>query len=112
MVYPDDPGHHLWRKLQESTTISEMLGGEAVLRESDRGYLEGLAEAYKNSTAWDARRQILSVTTDVACYKAIQTLIPGITPYRYAMANLHALQCGRAVPVPMKDAPRFSVNRQ
>ena len=91
MVYPDDPGHHLWRKLQESTTISEMLGGEAVLRESDRGYLEGLAEAYKNSTAWDARRQILSVTTDVASYKAIQTFIPGITPYRYAMANLHAL---------------------
>lgn len=107
MVYPDDAGH-LWRKLQNSTTISEMLGDVAVFRESDRSYLEGLAEAYKNSTAWDTRRRILSVMAGVASDKAISTFIPGITPYRYTTANLHGLQYGRAASVPKKDATEIT----
>ena len=58
VVYPGNPGC-LWSQLQASTAISEMLGDEAVCSPSDRSYLEGLAEAYKNSAAWDTRRQIL-----------------------------------------------------
>ena len=89
-----------------------MLGDEAVCSPSDRSYLEGLAEAYKNSAAWDTRRQILSVMAGIASYKAISLFIPGITPYRYTMANLHRLQFGRAAPVPKKDAPRLRIDRQ
>ena len=89
-----------------------MLGDEAVCSPYDRSYLEGLAEAYKNSAAWDTRRQILSVMAGIASYKAISLFIPGITPYRYTMANLHRLQFGRAAPVPKKDAPRLRIDRQ
>lgn len=111
VVYPGNPGC-LWSQLQASTAISKMLGDEAVCSPSDRSYLEGLAEAYKNSTAWDTRRQILSVMAGIASYKAISLFIPGITPYRYTMANLHRLQFGRAAPVPKKDAPRLRIDRQ
>ena len=111
VVYPGNPGC-LWSQLQASTAISEMLGDEAVCSPSDRSYLEGLAEAYKNSAAWDTRRQILSVMAGIASYKAISLFIPGITPYRYTMANLHRLQFGRAAPVPKKDAPRLRIDRQ
>ena len=57
-------------------------------------------------------RQILSIMAGVTSYKAIQTFIPEITPYRCTMANVHGLQYGRAVPVPKKDARRLRVNRQ
>ena len=111
MVYPGNPGC-LWSQLQASTAISEMLGDEAVCSPSDRSYLEGLAEAYKNSTAWDTRRQILSVMAGIAIYKAISLVIPGIKPSLYTMANLHRLQFGRAAPVPKKNAPRLRIDRQ
>lgn len=48
----------------------------------------------------------------IASYKAISLFIPGITPYRYTMANLHRLQFGRATPVPKKDAPRLRIDQQ
>ena len=111
MVYPGNPGC-LWSQLQASTAISEMLDDKAVCSPSDRSYLEGLAEAYKNSTAWDTRRQILSVMAGIASYKAISLFSPGITPYRYTMANLHRPQFDRAAPVPKKDSPRLRIDRQ
>lgn len=70
VVYPDDPGS-LWAELQNSSTVSKMLGGEAEHRPSDRSYLEALAEAYKNAKAWDTRRQVLSLMAGIASYKAI-----------------------------------------
>jgi len=82
----------MWTELQTSTTISKMLGDEAVCHPSDKSYLEALAEAYKNAKAWDTRRQVLSVMAGIASYKAISVHIPGLTPYRYTMANLHRLQ--------------------
>ena len=57
-------------------------------------------------------RQILSIMAGVTSYKAIQTFIPEITPYRCTTANVHGLQYGRAASVPKKDAPRLLVNRQ
>ena len=111
VVYPDDPGY-LWTELQASTTISKMLGDETVCAPSDRSYLEALAEAYKNAKAWDTRRQVLSIMSGIASYKAKLAVIPGLTPYRYTMANLHRLQHGRAVPVPRKEGPRLRITRQ
>ena len=103
VVYHGNSGC-LWSQLQAFTAISEMLGDEVVCSPSGRSYLEGLAKAYKNSTAWDTRRQILSAMAGITSYKAISLFIPGITSYRYTMASLHCLQLGRAAPVPKKDA--------
>ena len=84
VVYPGNSSC-LWSQYQASTAISEMLGDEAVCSPSDRSYLEGLAEAYKNATAWDTRRQILSVMAGIASYQAISLCISGIAPCRYTM---------------------------
>ena len=111
MVYPVDPAE-LWTELQTSTTVGKMLDADTAFHPSDRNYLEALAEAYKNSKAWDTRRQVLSVTAGIASYIASATFIPGLTPYRYTMANLHRLHHGRAVPVPRKNAPRIRIDRK
>ena len=60
VVYPEDPAQ-LWTELQTSTTVGKMLDADTAFHPSDRNYLEALAEAYKNSKAWDTRRQVLSV---------------------------------------------------
>ena len=110
MVYPEDPAQ-LWTEfeLQTSTTVGKMLHADTAFHPSDRNYLEALAVAHK---AWDTRRQVLSVMAGIANYKAIATFIPGLTPYRYTMANLHRLHHGRAVPVPRKNVPRIRIDRK
>ena len=112
VVYPHDPGC-LWKELQASTKVNEMLDSEEGRGHSfDKCYLEALAEAYKNASGWDTRRQVLSCMAGVASYKAIAEHIPGLTRYRYTVANLHRLHYGRAVPVPKSPAPRLRITNQ
>ena len=111
VVYPEDPAQ-LRTELQTSTTVGKMLDADTAFHPSDRNFLEALAEAYKSSKAWDTRRQVLSVMAGIASYKAIATFIPGLTPHRYTMANLHRLHHGRAVPVPRKNVPRIRIDRK
>ena len=69
-----------------------------------------LTEAYNNADSWDTRRQTLSVMTGVAGLKILATFIPGLTRYRYSMANLHRLQFGRGAPVPPRVSTRIKVD--
>ena len=103
---------HLWKVLQSSNIVNQQLGAHQAYLPSDRAYLEALAEAYKNSTSWDTRRQLLSVMAGVASFSAISEFIPGLTQYRYATANLHHVQYGRCVPVPSEKAPRIRIDLQ
>lgn len=48
----------------------------------------------------------------VTTFSAITELKPGLTQYRYTMANLHHMQHGRNVPVPTKRAPRIKIDLQ
>lgn len=41
----------------------------------------------------------------IASYKEISWHIPGLTQYRYTIANLHRLQYGPAAPVPERTCP-------
>ena len=111
VTYPDDPAS-LWEELQTSTKVNEMLGSETGYHPSEKCYLEALAESYKNASSWDTRRQILSCMAGVASYKAISAFIPGLSQYRYTIANLHRLHYGRAVPVPKQPAPRLRITNQ
>ena len=103
---------HLWKVLQSSSIVNQQLGVRQAYLPSDRAYLEALAEAYKNSTSWDTRRQVLSVMAGVASFSAISEFIPGLTQYRYTTANLHRVQYGRCVPVPSEKAPRIRIDLQ
>ena len=101
---------HLWKALQTSAAVNQSLGLNQASLPSETAYLEALAEAYSNATSWDTRRQVLSVMSGVASFKAISEFIPGLTQYRYTMANLHSAQYGRHAPVPTSEAPRLRID--
>lgn len=101
---------HLWKALQTSNSMNEALG--FTHQPSEKAYLEALAEAYKTADGWDTRRQVLSTMSDVASFNVISEYIPGLTQYRFTMANLHRLQYGRGAPVPMKNSPRLRISQQ
>jgi len=103
---------HLWRGLQTSPMMHKSLGIQQTYLPSEEVYLEALAEAYKSATSWDTRRQVLSVMAGVASFSAISEYIPGLTRYRYDMANKHSIQHGRCVPVPPKNYPRLRIDLQ
>ncbi|KAL9954429.1 hypothetical protein ACROYT_G041966 [Oculina patagonica] len=101
---------HLWKALQTSATVNQQLGLHEASHPSEVAYLEALAESYSNATSWDTRRQVLSVMSGVASFKAISEFIPGLTQYRYTMAKLHSAQYGRHAPVPKSEAPRLRID--
>ena len=80
------------------------------LPQSEKLYLEALAEAYNNAASWDTRRQVLSIMAGVASYNVISMYIPGLKKYRYTMANLHRLQFGRGAPVPKQPTTRIRID--
>ncbi|KAL9970896.1 hypothetical protein ACROYT_G023351 [Oculina patagonica] len=81
----------LWKELQSSCIVNDMLGISQTTLPSEVAYLEALAEAYKLAKSWDTRRQVLSTMAGVASFKSISEYIPGLTRYRFTMANLHGL---------------------
>ena len=101
---------HLWKALQTTDVMNQQLGLHGASLPSETAYLEALAEAYCNATSWDTRRQVLSVMTGVASFKAISEFIPGLTQYRYTMAILHRAQYGRNAPVPTTESPRLRID--
>ena len=48
--------------------------------------------------------------TGVSSFEAMAQFIPGLTQYRYSMANMHRLQHGRIAPVPAQRAPRMKID--
>ena len=51
----------LWNALQSSRSIPTALGIDMTTHPLENAYLEALVEAYKNTTGWDTKRQVLSV---------------------------------------------------
>ncbi|KAK3730448.1 hypothetical protein QZH41_012642, partial [Actinostola sp. cb2023] len=73
--------------------------------------LQALAEAYSHADSWETRRQILSIMSGIASFKAIAFYIPGLTSYRYSLANLHRLQYGCGAPLEHIPTLRLRVDR-
>ena len=108
VIYPG-AAVNIWDELQKSSKMLGLLGVTSA--GVNHCYLEALSEAYKNATGWDTRRQVLSIMAGIASFKDVSEYIPGVTQYRYTMANTHRQQYGRAVPVPKKEIPRLRVER-
>ena len=102
----------IWNALQSSSMVNQQLDAHQPFLPSERAYLQAMAEAYANSSSWDTRRQVLSVMSGVASFGAISEFIPGLTQYRYTMANLHRVRYGRSAPVPSQRAPRIKIDLQ
>ena len=99
----------LWKALKESKSVEKALG-IAEESQSDRKYLEALAETYNNASSWATRRQILSVMADLASLEKIQAYIPSITEFKFAIARKHKIEYGQGVPLPLQKSPRMRVD--
>ncbi|CAH3146260.1 unnamed protein product, partial [Porites lobata] len=108
VIAPGDAGP-LWEALKESKSVEKALG-IAEESQSDRKYLEALAETYNNASSWATRRQILSVMADLTSLEKIQAYIPSITEFKFAIARKHKIEYGRGVPLPLKKSPRMRVD--
>jgi hypothetical protein len=104
-----DNAGFIWQELISSPAMSTKLGID-LLSPLEKSYLEALAESYHNAKSWETRRQILSIMSGVANYNHIVKFIPGLTRYRYSVANLHRLQFGRGAPVEHQPLTRIKVD--
>ena len=102
---PNDPGS-LWQAIVSSPAMNKALELDELPKMA-KDYLQALTEAYNHAHSWDTRRQILSIMSGVASFKAISGFIPGLTRYRFTLANLHRLQYGRGAPVTHQPSPRI-----
>ena len=109
VVSPENAGY-LWSALQATRAVNDELGAEGIMLPSQRLYLEAIAETYKSAGSWDTRRQILSIMTATASFSTIREFIPGLSQYRYTVANLHRLQHGVATPVPVQPSARIRID--
>ena len=107
---PNDPGS-LWQAIVSSPAMNKALELDDFSKTA-RDYLQALTEAYNQAHGWDTRRQILSIMSGVASFKAVSGFIPGLTRYRFTLANMHRLQYGRGAPVPHQPSPRIRVDQQ
>ena len=107
-ISPDSAGD-LWLSLISSSAVNKGLDLDE-LPQSEKLYLEALAEAYNNAVSWDTRRQVLSIMSGVASYNVISMYISGLTKYRYTVANLHRLQFGRGAPAPKQPITRIRID--
>ena len=107
---PNDPGS-LWQAIVSSPAMNKALELDD-LPQTAKDYLRALTEAYNQAHGWDTRRQILSIMSGVASFKAVSGFIPGLTRYRFTLANLHRLQYGCGAPVKHQPSPRIRVDRQ
>ena len=74
---------------------------ERDLTETD--IVSALIASYKNTSVWQIKRQILSVLTVSLNLKNIQKHIPGLTEYRYYIAQKHSILYGCAMPPPERE---------
>ena len=107
-VSPENVGN-LWQCLSSSSAMNKALNVDE-LPHSEQLYLEALAEAYHYATSWETCRQVLSIMAGVGSFNAISQYIPGLTRYRFTMANLHQLQFGRGAQVPQQSTARIRVD--
>ncbi|PFX12931.1 putative RNA-directed DNA polymerase from transposon BS [Stylophora pistillata] len=108
VIVPGNAGP-LWEALKASKSVENALG-IAEESQSDRKYLESLAETYNNASSWATRRQLLSVMSDLTTFEKIQAYIPSVTEFKFALARRHKKEYGRGVPLPLRKSPRMCVD--
>lgn len=108
VIAPGDAGA-LWKATKKSKIVEKMLSIEKI-DESDKVYLQALAETYKHAIGWDTKRQVLSIMADLAPLSILQKFLPGITRYRVNIAKRHKDLYGRGAPLSDKLSPRMCVS--
>ena len=67
---------------------------ESEDKDVDNVLVNALTECYSNASAWDTRRQILSIMADKVTFQALKKWIPDLTRYRFGIARKHTMRHG------------------
>ncbi|CAC5365693.1 unnamed protein product [Mytilus coruscus] len=91
-----------WKDSSEYDDIFDnMFKDDEHQDEDDNGnskMISALIESYEKSSAWQVRRQILSVLAIKLSFKQLINYLPGLTEYRYYVAQKHSILYGCAIP--------------
>ncbi|CAC5365692.1 unnamed protein product [Mytilus coruscus] len=83
--------------------------------EDDNGnskMISALIESYEKSSAWQVRRQVLSVLVIKLSFKQLINYLPGLTEYRYYVAQKHSILYGCAIPPSETCKTRNKMDRE
>ena len=78
--------------------------------DTEKIYLQALADTYEHATGWDTCRQILSIMADLVSFTTLQKYLPGITKYRVKTARRHKELYGRGTPMLETGSTRLHVS--
>lgn len=108
VIAPGDAGA-LWEATKRSKIVDKVLEIDK-LDDTEKIYLQALAETYEHATGWDTRRQILSIMADLVPFSTLQKYLPGITKYRVKTARRHKELYGRGAPILETRSTRMRVS--
>ena len=77
----------LWCSLVPSLTQKFCTDIESEDKDVDNMLWNALTECYSNASAWDTRRQILSIMADKVTFQTLKKWIPDLTRYRFSTAE-------------------------
>jgi len=108
-VAPKQSGK-LWNSLVPSLNQIFSTESESEDKDVDNVLMKALTECYSNASAWDTRRQILSIMADKVTFQTLKTWIPDLTRYRFSTARKHTMLHGRGVPLPQASHTKLFVS--
>ena len=108
VIAPGNAGA-LWEATKRSKIVDKVLEIDE-LDDTEKIYLQALAETYEHATGWDTRRQILSIMADLVPFSTLQKYLPGITKHRVKTARHHKELYGRGAPILETSSTRMRVS--
>ena len=100
----------LWYSLVPSLNQQFSTDNESEDKDMDNVPMNALTECYSNASAWDTRRQILSIMADKVTFQTLKKWIPDLTRYRFGIARKHTMLHGRGVPPPQTSHTKLFVS--
>ena len=105
------PGHAgALREAKKRSKIVDKVLEIDELDDTEKIYLQALAETYEHTTGWDTRQQILSIMADLVPFFTLQKFSPGITKYQVKTVCRHKELYGRGAPILETRSSRMRVS--
>jgi len=100
----------LWYSLVPSLNEKFSPQSESEDTDVDNVVMNALTECYSNASAWDTRRQILSIMADKFTFQTLKKWILDLTSYRFSNARKQTMLHGRGVPLPQASHTKLFVS--
>ena len=98
----------LWYSVVPSLTQKFSVDSESEDKDVDNVLMNAPTGCYSNASAWDNRRQILSIMADKVTFQTLKKWIPDLTRYRFSTERKHTMLHGTGVPPPQVSDTKLS----